>query len=105
MCQLTFLRLDLACVRVELSQCYLCYFVSPSGKLVQIEYALAAVASGAPSVGIKGLPIICYYNLFLKGSILAGVVEFGVTWEKKVSETRGSSITEGPYNDLSNLKS
>ena len=30
----------------------LCY--SPSGKLVQIEYALAAVAAGAPSVGIKG---------------------------------------------------
>jgi hypothetical protein len=28
---------------------------SPSGKLVQIEYALAAVASGAPSVGIKGM--------------------------------------------------
>lgn len=28
---------------------------SPSGKLVQIEYALAAVAAGAPSVGIKGL--------------------------------------------------
>ena len=27
---------------------------SPSGKLVQIEYALAAVAGGAPSVGIKG---------------------------------------------------
>jgi len=26
---------------------------SPSGKLVQIEYALAAVASGAPTVGIK----------------------------------------------------
>ena len=33
-----------------LSPCY-----SPSGKLVQIEYALAAVASGAPSVGIKGV--------------------------------------------------
>ena len=99
MCQLSFLRLDLACVGVELSQCYLsqsylCYFVSPSGKLVQIEYALAAVASGAPSVGIKGLPIICYYMLFLKGSILAGVVKFGVTWEKKVSESRGSSITD-----------
>jgi 20S proteasome alpha/beta subunit len=30
---------------------------SPSGKLVQIEYALAAVASGAPSVGIKGLDV------------------------------------------------
>ncbi len=30
-----------------------CVF-SPSGKLVQIEYALAAVAAGAPSVGIKG---------------------------------------------------
>ncbi len=28
---------------------------SPSGKLVQIEYALNAVAAGAPSVGIKGL--------------------------------------------------
>lgn len=28
---------------------------SPSGKLVQIEYALAAVASGAPSVGIKAI--------------------------------------------------
>lgn len=27
---------------------------SPSGKLVQIEYALAAVAAGAPSVGILG---------------------------------------------------
>lgn len=26
---------------------------SPSGKLVQIEYALAAVAAGAPAVGIK----------------------------------------------------
>lgn len=31
----------------------MCYF-SPSGKLVQIEYALAAVAAGGPSVGIKG---------------------------------------------------
>lgn len=30
---------------------------SPSGKLVQIEYALAAVGAGAPSVGIKGLLI------------------------------------------------
>jgi len=30
-------------------------FYSPSGKLVQIEYALAAVAAGAPSVGIKAL--------------------------------------------------
>lgn len=27
---------------------------SPSGKLVQIEYGLAAVAAGAPTVGIKG---------------------------------------------------
>ena len=30
------------------------FYYSPSGKLVQIEYALAAVAAGAPSVGIKG---------------------------------------------------
>jgi len=37
--------------------CVCCYFISPSGKLVQIEYALAAVASGAPSVGIKGMPV------------------------------------------------
>lgn len=28
-------------------------FRSPSGKLVQIEYALNAVAAGSPSVGIK----------------------------------------------------
>lgn len=38
----------------EFSQ-YFCFFLSPSGKLVQIEYALAAVAGGAPSVGIKGI--------------------------------------------------
>ena len=30
-------------------------YFSPSGKLVQIEYALAAVAAGGPSVGIKGI--------------------------------------------------
>lgn len=29
---------------------------SPSGKLVQIEHALAAVSSGTTSLGIKGLP-------------------------------------------------
>ena len=34
---------------------------SPSGKLVQIEYALNAVAAGAPSVGIKGN----YWILFI----------------------------------------
>lgn len=42
------------------------YYVllSPSGKLVQIEYALAAVAAGGPSVGIKGL---CQFKaVFLK---------------------------------------
>ena len=31
---------------------------SPSGKLVQIEYALAAVAKGGPSVGVKGMNLI-----------------------------------------------
>ncbi|GAA53512.1 20S proteasome subunit alpha 2 [Clonorchis sinensis] len=30
-----------------------CVYVSPSGKLVQIEYALKAVEAGAPSVGIR----------------------------------------------------
>ena len=29
------------------------FCLSPSGKLVQIEYALQAVAAGAPSMGIK----------------------------------------------------
>ena len=33
--------------------CFVLFFFSPSGKLVQIEYALNAVAAGAPSVGIK----------------------------------------------------
>jgi len=33
------------------------YQHSPSGKLVQIEYALSAVAAGAPSVGIKGMSV------------------------------------------------
>lgn len=32
---------------------------SPSGKLVQIEHALAAVAQGTTSLGIKGMPWIC----------------------------------------------
>jgi len=30
---------------------------SPSGKLVQIEHALAAVAGGTTSLGIKGEPL------------------------------------------------
>ncbi len=34
-------------------------YASPSGKLVQIEYALNAVAAGAPSVGIKGIWVLC----------------------------------------------
>lgn len=41
---------------------------SPSGKLVQIEYALNAVAAGAPSVGIKGSKLIqnalSFFNKF-----------------------------------------
>jgi 20S proteasome alpha/beta subunit len=34
---------------------------SPSGKLVQIEHALAAVAQGTTSLGIKG-SILCLYQ-------------------------------------------
>uniref|UniRef100_A0A915I235 Proteasome subunit alpha type n=1 Tax=Romanomermis culicivorax TaxID=13658 RepID=A0A915I235_ROMCU len=34
---------------------------SPSGKLVQIEYALNAVAAGAASVGIKGTTFVALY--------------------------------------------
>jgi hypothetical protein len=32
----------------------LCFY-SPSGKLMQIEYAMNAVKGGSPSVGLKGL--------------------------------------------------
>lgn len=39
---------------------YLFFRFSPSGKLVQIEYALSAVAAGAPSVGIKGYYLQIY---------------------------------------------
>lgn len=42
------------------SNMYFFFFLnqhSPSGKLVQIEYALSAVAAGAPSVGIKGMSV------------------------------------------------
>ena len=31
---------------------------SPSGKLVQIEHALNAVAQGVTAIGIKGMPIV-----------------------------------------------
>ena len=43
---------------------------SPSGKLVQIEYALQAVASGAPSVGIKVKTFIDYIFKYLKFYVL-----------------------------------
>lgn len=33
---------------------------SPSGKLVQIEYALHAVQGGATSIGIKGMTKVVY---------------------------------------------
>ena len=39
---------------MDVLSCECCLF-SPSGKLVQIEYALSAVAAGSPSVGIKGM--------------------------------------------------
>ena len=47
-------------MRITLSYLMLIFplLSSPSGKLVQIEYALAAVAAGAPSVGIKGKDVL-----------------------------------------------
>ena len=52
------------------------FFFSPSGKLVQIEYALQAVAAGAPSVGIKGLISECIYRcVYLTGN---GTTIFGL---------------------------
>jgi 20S proteasome subunit alpha 2 len=38
---------------------------SPSGKLVQIEYALNAVSQGVTSVGIKGKKSLTLYALLL----------------------------------------
>lgn len=50
---------------------FLSFFIykSPSGKLVQIEYALAAVSAGAPSVGIMGIKntnILLHLSNYLK---------------------------------------
>ena len=41
----------------HLSRSYSLTVFSPSGKLVQIEHALAAVSSGTTSLGIKGPPL------------------------------------------------
>jgi len=45
---------------------------SPSGKLVQIEYALNAVAAGSTSLGIKGeqtaVPRIIHFGLIFRMS-------------------------------------
>ena len=35
---------------------------SPSGKLVQIEYAIAAVAAGSPSIGIKSKTGMLFFS-------------------------------------------
>lgn len=35
---------------------------SPSGKLMQIEYALNAVKNGQPSVGLRGLVLFAFLN-------------------------------------------
>lgn len=56
---------------------------SPSGKLVQIEYALAAVSSGAPSIGIK-----CS-----KGVVLATEKKFKSILYKEHSITKIKPVT------------
>ena len=50
------LQLSIQCIHIfyNLQLCSILLTCSPSGKLVQIEYALAAVGAGSPSVGIKG---------------------------------------------------
>jgi 20S proteasome subunit alpha 2 len=55
---------------------------SPSGKLVQIEYALHAVAAGNTSIGIKGLSLtnVSTSNCFFIAK--DGVV---IASEKKIS--------------------
>ncbi len=50
---LTTFRQEIICA-IKIIENIFVHFNSPSGKLVQIEYALNAVAAGAPSVGIKG---------------------------------------------------
>jgi hypothetical protein len=44
---------------------------SPSGKLVQIEHALAAVSQGTTSLGIKGTlsTFVAYHRLILPRSV------------------------------------
>ena len=52
---------------------------------MQIEYALAAVASGAPSVGIKGLSFVFYYCVlrFKRLPFWQVQCQIRVTWGKR----------------------
>jgi len=72
---------------------------SPSGKLVQIEYALNAVAAGAPSVGIKATngvvlatekkskrPLYMMTEVLVKSSQLPKMLEwFIVEWDQIIA--------------------
>lgn len=60
---------------------------SPSGKLVQIEHALAAVAGGTTSLGIKGEDAECLLTAATNGVVLA-------TEKKDVSALLDTSVIE-----------
>ncbi|VDP95999.1 unnamed protein product [Trichobilharzia regenti] len=75
-------RLDLA---ATLGTCSHSVKSSPSGKLVQIEYALKAVESGAPSVGIRAA----------NGVVLAAVKKFTSKLMDESTVSKIEQVTDG----------
>lgn len=75
----------------------LIYF-SPSGKLVQIEYALAAVAAGAPAVGIKAKDGVVLATEKKHKSIL--VEEHSIIKVEMITDHIGM-VYSGNYNNFS----
>ena len=67
---------------------------SPSGKLVQIEHALAAVNQGATSVGIKGSHSLILIIL-IKDLIIIIIFEFSKEWNCNCNGKEGGISADG----------